>query len=255
MTNMLINTNLSFAQFSSFFLGIGVGFLLMLLIYVYAVIKSLKKGLKTKNADVIDINEEEIKWLIEDARKRFKNKKQRKERGYGNHLYDVSKDLAFDIASKFYPKSKYPYLELTVDETLVLAHYVTNRLDELFKSKLLKLLRGVTLRRIAEFNDTKTKIEKTKVVKSVKKYKVVNVISNTVKALNVVNPLSWFKRLTFDQAIQIILIKIGLAVVSITGEETYKIYSKSVFNEEKTIDSDLEDALNRMNDLSDEEDE
>lgn len=252
---MLINTNLSFAQFSSFFLGIGVGFLLMLLIYVYAVIKSLKKGLKTKNADVIDINEEEIKWLIEDARKRFKNKKQRKERGYGNHLYDVSKDLAFDIASKFYPKSKYPYLELTVDETLVLAHYVTNRLDELFKSKLLKLLRGVTLRRIAEFNDTKTKIEKTKVVKSVKKYKVVNVISNTVKALNVANPLLWFRRLTFDQAIQIILIKIGLAVVSITGEETYKIYSKSVFNEEKTIDSDLADALNRMNDLSDEEDE
>ena len=79
-------------------------------------------------------------------------------------MYDVSKDLAFDIASKFYPKSKYPYLELTVDETLVLAHYVTNRLDELFKSKLLKLLRGVTLRRIAEFNDTKNKNRKLKLL-------------------------------------------------------------------------------------------
>ena len=34
--------------------------------------------------------------------------------------------------------------------------------------------------------------------------------------------------------------KIGLSIIAIVGEETYKIYSKKVFNEEKNIDTGVQ---------------
>jgi hypothetical protein len=37
------------------------------------------------------------------------------------------------------------------------------------------------------------------------------------------------------------MVKIGMAIIAITGEETYKIYSKKVFDEEKEIDSGFDD--------------
>jgi hypothetical protein len=44
----------------------------------------------------------------------------------------------------------------------------------------------------------------------------------------------------------IIMIRIGLAIIAITGEETYKIYSKKVFNVEKTIDTGVDDIYNEL---------
>lgn len=248
-----LNIYLNISRITSFFVGIGVGFILMLLLYLYAVIKSLNKKLKIRKVDVVDINEEEIKWLIDDAVKRFKNKHVRKENGFAKHLMQTTKELAYDISSKFYPKSKYPYLELTVDETLVLAHYVTNRIEELFDSKLLKLFRRMTLRKVAEINNQKNKIEETKVVKAAKKFKLGNVFSKTLKVINIANPVTWIKRLTFDQAINLITVKIGIAVVQITGEETYKIYSKKVFNEDKEFDLGVNDLFKDFSDMSEED--
>ena len=58
--------NFDFSALISFIIGIGFGFLALLLIYLYAVIKSLNKGLKLRSADEQDIDEEEIKMLIKD---------------------------------------------------------------------------------------------------------------------------------------------------------------------------------------------
>ena len=37
-----------------------------------------------------------------------------------------------------------------------------------------------------------------------------------------------------------------MALIAITGEETYKIYSKKVFNQEKTIDTGVEDLYDEI---------
>ena len=47
-------------------------------------------------------------------------------------LKNLSLELSKDIATKFYPESKYPLLELTIDETLMLGHYITDRIDKIF---------------------------------------------------------------------------------------------------------------------------
>ncbi|MBE0700845.1 MAG: hypothetical protein IH571_04075 [Acholeplasmataceae bacterium] len=230
----------------SFILGISVGFLILLLIYLYAVLKSLKKGLKLRKTDEQDIDEEEIKWLIEDAQKQFKNKEKRDKIGYPKYLGQISKELSVDIAKKFYPKSKYPYLELTIDETLILNHYITNRLNELFNSRILKLFRGVTINRIVEMNDMKTSFENTAIIKTAKKYKVASIAKSTFAVLNAVNPVYWIRRFTVQKATHIIMIKIGLAIIAITGEETYKIYSKKVFDVEKTLDSGIDQIYSEL---------
>lgn len=222
----------------SFLIGVSFGFLLLLLMYLYAVLKSLNKGLKLKAADEEDIDEEEIKWLIEDAQKQFKNKELRNEIGFPKYLLQINKELSVDIAKKFYPKSKYPYLELTVDETLKLNHYITDRLEELMSGRLLRLVRGMTLAKIVELNETKNKIDNNPIVKTAKKY---NKVTKTAFAIvNAVNPAYWTRRLTQEFALNIIIVKIGLALIAITGEETYKIYSKKVFNQELTIDSGVD---------------
>ncbi len=223
----------------SFLLGISFGFLILLLLYVYAVLKSMNKGLKLRHTDEQDIDEEEIKWLIQDAIKLFKDKEQREAVGFGKHLLEVNRELSVDIAKKFYPKSKYPYLELTVDETLMLNHYITNRFQELMtSSRILRLTRGWTLAKIVEMNEVKTKIENNPIVKTAKKYSGMTKAAGAI--LNAVNPVYWFRRFTKEVALQIVTVHIGIALIKITGEETYKIYSKKVFHEEKSIDMDVD---------------
>lgn len=229
----------------SFFSGILMGMLIIALLYLFSVIKGLKQPFKHHDAQEEDIDEEEIKWLIKDAQNQFNNKTERELEGYGTMLLRINKDLARDIATKFYPKSKYPFLELTIDEGLALIGYIEKRVDELFEAKFLKMFRGLTIRRIVELKDTKDVIENTKLGKTAKKY---NKITGAIFAtLNAVNPAYWFKKIVVNNAMNIVMVKIGLVIIGITGEETYKIYSKKVFNEERSIDSNLEDIYQEIN--------
>ncbi len=230
---------IDFSMLISFLIGVSFGFFLLLLIYLYAVLKSLNKGLKLRKADETDIDEEEIKWLIEDGQTQFKDKDLRNSVGYAKHLQHITTELTIDIAKKFYPKSKYPYLELTVDESLNLAHYITDRVEDLLKGKILRMTRGLTLAKIYELNETKTKIDNNKFVKAARKYS--KVTKTAVAVLNAVNPVYWVRKLTKETALNIIMVRIGLAIIAITGEETYKIYSKKVFNMDKTLDVGVDD--------------
>lgn len=238
--------NFDLSTLISFIIGVSFGFFLLLLIYLYAVLKSLNKGLKLRKADETDIDEEEIKWLIEDGQKQFKDKELRQEIGYAKLLQNITGELTADIAKKFYPQSKYPYLELTIDETLNLAHYITNRVEELFKGKILRMTRGLTLAKIYELNQTKTKIDNSKFVKTAKKYS--QVTKTALSVLNAVNPVYWVRKVTKETALNIIMVRIGLSIIAITGEETYKIYSKKVFNEEKNIDMGVDDIYQDLTD-------
>ena len=155
---------------------------------------------------------------------------------------EINKELAIDIAKKFYPKSKYPYLELTLDETMKLNHYITNRLEEVLEGRIFALVRGWTLAKLVEINDTKTRIEQTKIVKTAKKYS--KVTSAAIQVVNAVNPVYWIRKFTKETIINVIMVRIGLALIAITGEETYRIYSKKVFN----IDVDLDTGIDRIYD-------
>lgn len=237
----ILGIEINLQVFIAFFIGLFLGFILLLLIYLYAVLKGLKRDLILNKVEEEDIDEEEIKWLILSAQKNFKNKELRQEVGYGGLLSSEIKELTMAIASKFYPNSPYPYLELTIDETLEFTNYLTNRVKELMASPILKMFRAMTLRKIAELNNTKNKIEESRLVKVAKKTKITKIASSALKVLNLANPFYWFKKLTIDQAVSLITVRIGTEIIAIVGEETYKVYSKKVFQVEKTLEPTVED--------------
>src|SRR5690554_3323100 len=92
----------------AFFSGVVFGVILLSMWYIVAVIASLNKGMRRTKVQEEDIDEKEIQWLIEDAHKTFKNKELRNRIGYGQHLLNTALELSSDIATKFYPRSKYP---------------------------------------------------------------------------------------------------------------------------------------------------
>lgn len=222
-----------------FLAGIVFGFIFMLLIYLYTVILSLRKKGQYKRRPV-EIDELEIELLIKDAQDIFKDKELRKEVGLATHLKNVNLDLASDIAKKYYPTSKYPLLELTVEEGLELANYITERINDFLSAKILSPIKRTTLARIKGIYDTKVRVEETKLVKAGKKVGAGRISKTVLGVVNALNPAYWIKRLAVDKLYDVIIVRISLAVIAITGEETYKIYSKSVFKDPEDLAIDID---------------
>ena len=238
---------LNLSSLMSFSLGILTGFLVLFTIYMYAIFLNIRKEAKIKKADEEDIDEQMVLLLIEDAQKQFKDKKIRNDIGFSKHLYQISQELVVDISQKFYPESKTPYLELTLDETLLLNHYITDRVDHMTKHPLLKLFRRYTLSSLYDITTTTKKVTDSKVVRKAKELGVDEVLKASMSAINVMNPVYWIRRFTNEQTIDRILVKIGAAIIAIVGEETYKIYSKKVFQKEETIHSNVDEIYEDIN--------
>ncbi len=244
---------LNISSLISFTLGIVTGFLVVLTIYMYAIFINIKKEARIKKADEDDIDEQMVLMLIDGAQNQFKDKKLRNDVGFSNHLYQISQELILDISRKFYPESKTPYLELTLDETLLLNHYITDRVDHMTKHPLLKLFRRYTLSSLYDITTTTKKVKESKVVKKAKEFGVDEVLKASMSAINVMNPVYWLRRFTNEQIIDRILVKIGSAMIAIVGEETYKIYSKKVFQKDEHIDSHIDDIYDDIHQTLEEE--
>ena len=244
---------LNISSLISFTLGIVTGFLVVLTIYMYAIFLNIKKEAKIKKADEDDIDEQMILMLIDGSQNQFKDKKLRNEVGFSKHLYQISQELILDISRKFYPESKTPYLELTLDESLLLNHYITDRVDHMTKHPLLKLFRRYTLSSLYDITTTTKKVKESKVVKKAKELGVDEVLKASMSAINVMNPVYWIRRFTNEQIIDRILVKIGTAMIAIVGEETFKIYSKKVFQKDEQIDSHIDDIYDDIHQTLEEE--
>ena len=224
----------------SFLIGIMTGFIIMFMIYIYAVIRNFNKKAKIKLSKD-DVDQHEVLMLIKDTQKQFKDKEQRKELGYFKHLTSLSIELSKDISKKFFPKSKYPYLEVTIDEALMIGHYSIDRISEILDVRILRMFKSMTIKQITVLIDTKKTIENTKIVKGAKKTGAYKVYQAAMNALNVINPVYWFRKLVLDNAVNIIMEKMGQQAISIIGEETYKVYGKKLF-----VDTDDEETINKL---------
>ncbi|HHT39553.1 MAG: hypothetical protein WCS12_00530 [Acholeplasmataceae bacterium] len=223
-----------------FITGVLFGFLFLALVYLYSAIIAVNRKNRKLKLNPPHIDELEIGLLIKDAQEQFKNKSTRKEVGLATHLKTICLELANDIADKYYPTSKYPLLELTVEESLMLTHYIANRVEEFLSAKILAVIKRRTLAQIKFLYDTKVKIGDMKIVKAAEEANVKKIGKTVLGVLNAVNPAYWVKRITVDKLYDLIIVRISLAVIAITGEETYKVYSKRVFVEPKDLDLNID---------------
>lgn len=243
--------NINFETILSFIFGIFFGIILICLIYAIVVVGSIgdKKFLvKTENDS---LTEAEAKDRVENAIVQFKDKKLRGKTGKFAHCYKISKELALGIASEFYPKSKYPLFEITIDEAVMLLGYIDKRIDEIINgNKLLKTLKRFKVSQIVDLS------HKTSAVTNSTAFKVSKDVNKVVKVgkriLDIINPINIVKRATMDVTVNIITNKLCVIIIKVVGEEVFKIYSKKVLNKDVELDTNIEETLNDLeNDIKD----
>lgn len=233
---------IDFFSILAFLIGIFFGFVLFLLIYLVLVLMTLSNKKYQTKIEGEGLTEEKAKEMILVSKKSFKDKKLRGDLSLTVHFRNLSMDLISGIASSFYPNSKYPYFELTVDESLELLTYVKERGQEILNRRIFKLFKRFSISTIVNISLTSKKITESEAYKRAKD--TTGKLGKIKNALSIINPLNFLKNITMGKAVNIALTKLYLVLLSIIGEEAFKIYSKKALNKEVTIDSGIEDEIN-----------
>ncbi len=233
--------NIDFTTILSFLFGVVIGFVLLCLLYAVFVLASLRdKRFIIKTADD-SLTTVEVKDMIVTAQKTFKDRNLRGKKKRMAFAYEIGKDLVYGIATRFYPKSKYPLLELSVDETIMLSMYIKERLEEIVNRKGVRLLKGFKIADIVNITTNSNKIIKSEAFKITKE--ISGVATKIKNVLNVINPLVLVRKYIIGTTINAVTDKLCVIALAIVGEETYKIYSKSVFNKTIEIESNVDEIL------------
>lgn len=227
--------------------GVVLGFIMCFFIYLVIVLASLKKNENEIKSTTIEIESNEVKRVIKSAVNRYTEESSNLPINQKiTDIKDISWELINDIAKMYYPDSEYPIYELSIDEFMELNHYITNRVNTLFKGKVLKNFKKIRISQILKILDLKKKIDENKAVKVAKKAHIPGFFKATMNVLNVFNPGYWVKKLMINTTLTIGTNKIAKTVIDIVGEETSKVYSKSVFNKELLIESDVEKTIDEI---------
>ncbi|WCA22246.1 hypothetical protein [Candidatus Phytoplasma oryzae] len=245
MKNILnkIQFLIQFRFFLTFLSGFFFGFLFSFLLYIFFLIKNFNKKFQVSPTQNNDLDQKKMFSLIKETQKKFLKDIKKEKDEYIFLLFKNIKEMALKVSSNFYPHSRYPYLELTIEESLSLIKYIHERIDNLFQKKIIFMFKKITLRKI--FVLRKKMIDKKYIYKFKKTNKIFNIFTNTI---NIFNPFYWFKKIFLNNFYNILINKIGCSIIFILGEEFYKIYSKQLFDssEEKNLDIFLEDLQKIM---------
>lgn len=217
-----------------FLAGIGFGLLLFGLLYLYFTLRTLKdKKYYVDSKLEYVVKENEIKNIIKYHQDKYliQRKDENKDIA-GRAMKDALSNVVLDIATKYFPDSKRPLLELSIDELIMLMRYITDRVDKLLGHRGIRILRKVKLSTIMNIVDKSIKVNNTQAVQVAKKYKVGKIVKTGGMILNALNPFYWIKKGTTKLVTATLYKKITLIIISIAGEETYKIYSKQAFKEQ-----------------------
>lgn len=232
---------LSLGTILNFVFGMITGMILFSAIYVYFFIRGKNITIDEIQHPTVDVKEDELKELIVQKQKKFKRNRKLGTTSATKLTFDLSYELVEEISKYFFPNSKYPMLELSINEFIQLNHYVTDRIDTMLNKPLLKNTKNVRVTKFVNMYDKKKSIERNKVIKSLKKYKVDKVAKYGSMAVNAVNPVYWFRKAVIKTSIDTMSKKISVVVIGIVGEETVKVYSKKLFDKEMDIDVVNED--------------
>lgn len=238
--------NASLSDLVPFIIGLIFGFVFCLLIYAIIILTSFKKSEKKAQKVVIKVDDEIIKNKIQNARNEYVEEATSVKAGEKvNILKDTCWTLINDIARVYYPDSKHPIFELSVEELINLDYYIMQRIDKLFSKKVLSMIRKLQLSTVINLLDTKKKIDNNKVVKAANKANLGGIAKGLWTAVNFINPVYWIKKVMIEAPFQVLMNKMALVIIDVVGEETSIVYSKGAFVKEndEVIEKELNDLI------------
>ena len=215
--------------------GIAIGILICLFVYVIYLVGSINKQeednkLKSNNDDIKEVDIEKVKKNIKAIQDEYKEASSEMNATEKFKLVkELSVNLATNIALMFYPNSKHPLFELSVEELIKLNYYITNRIEHVIDGSVLKYFKKKKISLVLNILDKKREIEDSKIIKSAKKMHIGGVASIIKNAINFLNPVYYAKKAGINLTVNIGTDKIAKIIFEIVGEETAKIYSKNIF--------------------------
>lgn len=228
--------------------GIVIGFVICSTIYGILLMNSISKKEKEIENTKKDIDDDKINNIVE----QIKNSYVEESEGLSvTSRFDILGkkiiEIVNKISSEYYPESKYPIYELTIEELILFMHYLSTRIGDIFDKPLLAPFKKISIAQIFKILDTKKKIEETKAAKAFKKANVGKVSSIIMGGLKYANPVYWVKKLFVGSTINFASRKISLLIIDIVADETNKTYSKSIFNKERRLKQlEIETSLKEL---------
>lgn len=224
--------------FTVLLVGVLLGFCLSTTIYGIMMIVSLKKDEKIRKDKKLNINpdEEKIKFQIEEIKDKFLTSTEglkTKER------FQILGSTIFEtinvVAGEYYPESKYPLYELSIEELILFLRYLSFRIEEVFNKPFLRPFKKMTISQIFRFMEVRKQISDNKAVKAASKVNSSKIKKVVLGVLNYANPVYWIKKLVLGSTINIALRKICLVIIDIVSDETNKTYSKAIFDKSEDL--------------------
>ena len=227
--------DISFGGLINFALGLVFGLILFTITYIYFLVRGKNIDMDAIHKSTQDVDEDVLREVIIEKQKVFK--KRYKKEGYGKLIYDLSLELIESISRHYFPDSKHPMLELSLNEFIMLSHYITDRVDQILEQPLLKNARNIRVTNMLKAYETKQKIDQQKLIKLAKSKTVQTTMKVSLGAINILNPAYWFRKLVVSTSVDFVTQRIGMMIIGVVGEETSKVYSKKLFD--KDIEFDL----------------
>ncbi|HOO43692.1 MAG TPA: hypothetical protein PKU69_01355 [Bacillota bacterium] len=234
-----------------FLLGAATGLILVTLSVAWLLTSKERKKTKIRISKGVPLDDKAVMEMIDAKQKQLENTVRITDNGYFKVALDLSFELSQEIARYYFPDSRYPLYELSIQELLTLNYYITKRFDELMNGKFFKLFKNYRISSIIDLLNTKKKINNSKLMQITRKIKLQQIYSASRAVLNYANPIYWFRKLAIKPTTVLVTKEICKYIIMIFGEETNKIYSKAIFNQEDNED----EIMNQMEKLIESEGE
>lgn len=214
---------------TNFLLGILTGFILLGLLITYIVTTGSKKKQKRRIKSILPLEDKEVYEMIETKQNQLLETVKLTDSAYFRVALDLSYELAEEIARYYYPKAKYPMYEISIEELLELNYYITTRVEKLVNGKVLKHFKGYKISTIIDILNKKKALDNSKLMKLNRKYKISKIFTVGKAVINYANPIYWFRKLAIKPGTVLVTKEVCKYIISIVGEETNNVYSRSVF--------------------------
>lgn len=235
-----VEFSLNIGSIIAFFAGIISGVILFVLIYLLWALVYLKKQEVVLDDVNSDVSVSQVEEQIKISQTKFLQiKKDTGEMSFDS-LKDICLELMNNIAGLYYPESKHPLSELTIQELILLDQYLVDKIDKLLGKFGLKVLRKVKMSKVLQILNMKKTIDSSSVIQAGRK--IGNFSGKLWSLLNFLNPYQWIKRGIINPTINLLTKKICLILIATVGQETYHIYSKQAFLD-PVLDKDIDKLI------------
>jgi len=239
---------ISWPDIRNFLLGMATGFVLLTLLIALLLVTGRKNKRKVFLSKQVPLEEKTIQDMIVAKQNELVDTVHFTDNAYFRVAFDLSFELMQEIAKYYFPDSKYPMYELSVQEILDLNYYITKRIETLVNGKIIRHFKNNRISTIIDILNKKKAIDNSKLMKLSRKYQVSKLYTIGKAALNYANPIFWFRKLAIKPSVTLVTREICKYIIDIFGEETNKIYSKKIFEEpedEEKLEAEMEKIVDK----------